>query len=263
MMKTTLVKALKIAGNIQKEKFGKLLNISQKESVSSIVTEVDVTSEKEIIETLRHSFPRHNMLGEESGFISNGSDYTWVIDPLDGTSNYAAGIPWFGVLISLCCKGKPIMAGAFLPMEDTLYFAEEGKGTYKNDKKLIIQPVDLSNMLFAFSTDYTDDEDFLEKGLLLYKYIVKNSRNIRTTNSLVDLMYVVEGKFGGCINLFTKVWDIVAPYLLIKEAGGVLKGLDGKEIVFELSENAVDKNYPIIAGSESLVNKLLQVLQKL
>jgi myo-inositol-1(or 4)-monophosphatase len=262
MMKATLIKALNTAGRIQKERFSTSLNISLKESISSIVTEVDVTCEKEIIETIRQSFASHNLLGEESGFINHGSDYTWVIDPLDGTSNYAAGIPWFGVLIAVFEKQNPVMAGAYLPIEDILYLAEKDNGTYINDRKTIIQPVDLSTALFAFSTDYTRDEEYLEKGLKWYKYLVKKSRNIRTTNSLIDLMFVLEGKFGGCINLFTKVWDIGAPYLLIKEAGGVMTGLDGKAIVFELSENAFSTNYPIIAGHESLVNKLLVRLQK-
>lgn len=258
VMKPTLISALKTAGRIQKERFSSSHNISLKGSISSIVTEVDIACEKEIIETIRKSFDSHNILGEESGFINKGSAYTWVIDPLDGTSNYAAGIPWFGVLIAVFDKQKPILAGAFLPIEDILYVAEEDNGTYINDKKTTIQPVDLSASLFAISMDYTSDEDYLETGLTWYKYIVKNSRNIRTTNSLVDLMFVIEGKFGGCINLFTKVWDIAAPYLLIKEAGGVLTGLDGKDIVFELSENAPGKNYPIIAGPESLVNNLLK-----
>jgi myo-inositol-1(or 4)-monophosphatase len=262
-MKNTLIKALRNAGRIQAGKFGKLLSVSTKESISSIVTEVDLECENEIINTIQQAFPQHNILGEENGLINNGSDYTWVIDPIDGTSNYAAGIPWFGSLIALCRKSKPMMAGAYLPLDDKLYFAEDGKGAFINDRELAIQPVDLSDALFAFSIDYTDEEDFLGKGLLLYKYLVKHSRNIRTTNSLVDLMYVVEGKFGGCINLFTKIWDITVPYLLLKEAGGVLKGLDGKEIEFELSEDALNRNYPIIAGSDPLVNKLLRVYKSL
>ena len=259
-MRDTLIKALKSAGNIQRQRFGESLQSLRKESLSSIVTEVDVSSEKVIIETILQRFPGHNLLGEESGFKNNNSDWTWVVDPLDGTSNYAAHLPWFGVLIAVFERQVPVLAGAYLPLEDILYIAERGKGTYRNGQRINLQPAELSEVLFAFSTDFTLDEAFLEKGILWYKYIMKNSRNIRSTNSLVDMMYVLEGKFGGCINLFTKIWDIAAPWLLIREAGGVLTGLDRNSIVFDLSEKAMHKNYPIITGHEILVYNLLDKL---
>ncbi len=255
-LKSTLTGALTEAGKIQKESFGKSINISQKDSVSSIVTEVDLKSEKKIIDIIIKDFPEHNILTEESGFSNNNFSYTWVIDPLDGTSNYASGIPWFGVLIALFKNQEPVMAGAYLPVEEKLYYAEKGKGAYLNDRLLKIQDKDLKDVLFAFSTDYTTDENYLNKGMSLYKYIVNNSRNVRTTNSLVDLMYVAEGKFGGCINLFNKIWDIGAPYLIIKESGGIMKGLDRKEIIFELADNCVNKDYAIITGTESVVNNI-------
>jgi myo-inositol-1(or 4)-monophosphatase len=259
-MKDTLIKALKSAGNIQRQRFGESLQTLQKESISSIVTEVDVSSEKVILEIIRHEFPGHNLLGEESGFENNFSDWTWVVDPLDGTSNYAAHLPWFGVLIAVFEKQVPVLAGAYLPLEDVLYIAEQGKGTYRNHEQIIMRPSELSEVLFAFSTDFTRDEVFLERGMVLYRYIMKNSRNIRSTNSLVDMMYVLEGKFGGCINLFTRVWDIAAPWLLIREAGGILTTLDRNAMVFELSEKALYRNYPIIAGHELLVKSLLEKL---
>jgi myo-inositol-1(or 4)-monophosphatase len=259
-MRDTLIKALKSAGHIQRQRFGESLQMSLKESISSIVTDVDLSSEKAILETIRKEFPGHNLLGEESGFGNNNSDWTWVVDPLDGTSNFAAHLPWFGVLIAVFEKQIPVLAGAYLPIEDVLYVAERGKGTYRNGHRINMHPAVLSEALFAFSTDFTHDEAFLEKGMVWFKYIIKNSRNTRSTNSLVDLMYVLEGKFGGCINLFTKIWDIAAPWLLIREAGGLLTALDRNPMVFELSDKALYKNYPIIAGHELLVNSLLNNL---
>lgn len=262
-MQSTLIAALREAGKIQLESFGKSVNISLKESVSSIVTEVDLMCEKKIIEIIKKDFPEHNILSEESGFLNNNFSYTWVIDPLDGTSNYASGIPWFGVLIALFKNQEPIITGAYLPVEGTLYYAESGKGAYLNDKLLQIKDKDLKDALFAFSTDYTEDELYLNKGMALYKYIINNSRNVRTTNSLVDLMYVAEGKFGGCINLFNKIWDIAAPFLIIKESGGIMKGLDKKEIIFELTDNSINKDYAIITGTESVVNNIERFLSTL
>jgi myo-inositol-1(or 4)-monophosphatase len=259
-MKEILIKALKRAGRIQMQRYGESFRTARKESISSIVTEVDISSEKVIMETIRQAFAEHNQLGEEGGFDNHGSDWTWVVDPLDGTSNYAASLPWFGVLIAVFNRQIPVMAGAYLPVDGVLYFAEQGKGTYRNDKRINIRPAQLSEILFAFSSDFTNDMVLLEKGLACYRFIMSNSRNIRTTNSLMDMLYVLDGKFGGCINLFTKVWDIAAPWLLIKEAGGLLTGLDGKPVEFELSEKALSTNYPIIAGHELLVRNILEQL---
>jgi myo-inositol-1(or 4)-monophosphatase len=261
-MNTTLREALLAAGKIQKENFSKAHEISIKESISSIVTEVDLASEKRIMELIRKSFPNHNLLGEESGLIDNRSDYTWVIDPLDGTSNYAAGIPWFGVLIAVFKGKEPVLSGAYLPMQDILYFAEKGKGCFINGNKAALQTVTLHESLFAFSTDFTADEYELEAGIAWYRYVLKNVRNVRSTNSLVDMMLVLEGKLGGCINMFTKIWDIAAPYLLLKEAGGVMKGLNGSSLEFDLSSKGLKKNYPIICGSEHLVANLLEGFKK-
>jgi len=255
-MKTTLIDALKRAGNIQVQSFGNSMEYSVKESISSIVTEVDINSEKTIIEVVLSTFPNHNILSEECGYIDNHSNYTWVIDPIDGTSNFAAGIPWFGILIAVFDSGIPIMGGAYLPVSQNLYFAEKGNGAFLNGKLLKMENQELSKALFAFSTDYTTDGNYLNEGVKLYKYMVQHSRNIRCTNSLVDMLYVAEGKFGGCINMFTKIWDIAFPYLLITEAGGLFKDLNLNKIVFDLNPNGMYKNYGIVAGSESIIESV-------
>ncbi len=182
------------------------------------------------------------------------SEYTWIIDPLDGTSNFAAGIPWFGVLITLLKENLPVMAGAYLPLQDDLYYAEKGKGAFKNGNPFII-PADkeLKDSLFAFCVDYTEDQDFLNRGLETYKSIVRHSRNIRSTNSLVDFLYVAEGKFGGVLNLFTKVWDISGLGLIISEAGGIMKNINGNDIHFSISKDLMDENFPVIAGNQKIV----------
>jgi myo-inositol-1(or 4)-monophosphatase len=255
-MKEILINALKEAGRIQRENFNKAHQIEQKETISSIVTEVDILCDKIINQLITQAYPLHNILSEESGLSFKHSKYTWVIDPLDGTSNFAAGVPWFGVLIALFENNRPLMAGAYLPVDDKLYFAESGKGAYLNDKRIKLEISKLKNVLVAFSTDYTDDNVFLEKGLEIYRFLIRNARNTRSTNSLVDFMMVAEGKFGGAVNLFTRIWDIAAPWLIIKEAGGLMKYLNGKDLDFELNENAIGKNYPVMTGSLSILKEL-------
>jgi myo-inositol-1(or 4)-monophosphatase len=255
-MKELLIKALKAAGHIQKENFQKNLHIEQKESISSIVTQVDFLCDKVITDLISERYPDHNLLSEECGLVNHNSKYTWVIDPLDGTSNFAAGISWFGVLIALFENDLPVLAGAYLPVDDLLYIAEDGKGAFVNSKKLIMPDSVLKNSLSGFAIDYTDDTAFFEYGMEIYMFLMKNSRNIRCTNSLVDFMMVAEGKFGVEVNLFTKVWDIAAPWLIIREAGGSLNHLTDNKLVFDLSEMGISKNYPVITGSLSILAEI-------
>jgi len=110
-MKNTIHIALREAGKILQTNFGKISDYSVKESQSSIVTQIDINSEKKIFEIISKKFPKHNLLGEETGFQNKNSEYTWVVDPIDGTSNYAAGIPWFGIIICVLKNFKPLMSG--------------------------------------------------------------------------------------------------------------------------------------------------------
>ena len=257
-MKDILISALKVAGVKLCEYFTRPIETKQKESQSNIVTEADIESEKLIIDFIRNKLPDHNIISEEAGFLNNRSEYTWIIDPLDGTSNFASGIAWFGVLITLFKKNEPLMAGAYLPVQDILYFAEAGKGAFRNGQLLpILAEKDLKDSLFAFCVDYTEDIQFLNRGMEIYKHIVKESRNIRSTNSLIDFIYVAEGKFGGVLNLYTKVWDISGLGLIISEAGGVICDISGNNIRFSISNQLIEENFPVIAGTKQIVNKIV------
>ena len=256
-MKDFLISVLKESGTVLLKYFDRPLETRQKESQSSIVTEADLASEKAIIDLIRTKYPGHNILSEECGFIDNNSEFTWVIDPLDGTSNFASGIPWFGVLITLFRLNIPEMGGAYLPVQDDIYIAEAGKGVLKNGKPLPeLKDKSLRESLFAFCVDYSEDDAFLNKGLETYRYIIKNSRNIRSTNSLVDFLYTAEGKFGGVMNLFTKIWDISALGLIISEAGGEMKNINGNNIQFNIGNKDIDENFPVIAGNKTIVRSI-------
>jgi len=260
-MKNLLISALKASGDTLLEYFNKPLEIKQKESQSSIVTEADIASEKVIIGLVKDRFPGHNIISEEFGFLDNNSEYTWIIDPLDGTSNFASGIPWFGILITLFKQNTPVMAGAFLPVQDLMYFAEEGKGAYRNGNLLPkIKNKELKDSLFAFCVDYTEDIAFLNRGIEIFKHIIKTSRNIRSTNCLVDFIYVAEGKFGGVLNLYTKVWDISGLGLIISETGGLIKNVDGSDIHFLIGKPIIEENFPVIAGSSKIIESMTEAI---
>ena len=156
-------------------------------------------------------------------------------------------------------KGNiPYMAGAYIPFADKLYLAESGNGSTLNGEFLKIENKNIEDVLFGFSMDYTKDDNYLNRGIEIYKFLVKNSRNVRTTNSLIDLFNVAENTFGGVINMYNGIWDIAAPYLIIKEAGGIVKDIYGFELEFKTDKNNIYKNYPVITGSPLIVERVLK-----
>lgn len=262
MMQKILIDCLKRAGKIQLNRFQNINKISRKESISSIVTEVDLECDEVITGIIQDSFPDHNILSEETGLKINNSEFTWIIDPLDGTSNYAAGLPWFGVLIAVLKGNIPYMAGAFIPSSDKLYLAESGKGSTLNGEYLKIENKNIEDSLFGFSMDFTKDVNYLNRGIEIYKFLVMNSRNVRTTNSLIDLLNVAENTFGGVVNMYNGIWDIAAPWLIIKEAGGVIKDINGLDLEFKVDKDNIYKSYPVIIGSPLLVERVIKGILK-
>jgi len=263
-MKNALIAALRIAGDELVKHFGNNVDSEMKESQSSIVTQADLKSDYLIVSYIEEKFPFHSILSEESGYRNKNSKFTWVIDPLDGTSNFASAVPWFGTLITLFENNLPIMAGAYLPIQDHLYFAEKGKGANRNGVPFsIVGNKDLKNSLVTFSVDFTDDKKVLDWSINIYKNLVKASRNIRSTNSLVDFLYVAEGKFGGCINLFTKVWDISGLGLIISEAGGIMKNITGDDIKFIMNKKILTENFAVMVGSERIIEEIKQEVLKI
>jgi myo-inositol-1(or 4)-monophosphatase len=258
-MKDVLIAALQTAGTELLKVFGTQIESTQKESQSSIVTKADLKSDALIVKIISDKYPDHNILSEEGGFRNRGSEYTWVIDPLDGTSNFASAIPWFGVLIALFKDSSPIMGGAYLPVTDQLFIAEKGKGAFRNGVQIYLDKnKTLKNSLVAFAVDYTDNTEELDNSLSIYRNLVLSARNIRATNCLVDFLNVSEGKFGACINLFTRIWDIAPLGLIISEAGGKLKDISGSEVNYVFNEGTMEQNFPVMAGSESIINEILR-----
>jgi len=262
-MRNTIYKALGEAGNILLENFGKISDYEVKESQSSIVTQTDVDSEKRIMQIISKAFPTHNLLGEETGFQNKNSEFTWVVDPIDGTSNFAAGIPWFGVIICVLKNFEPILAGCFLPVQNQLYFAEKGKGATLNGQSIYVsKEKELKNILVAYSLDYAHEKGKTEAEVQIIKRLVQRVRNLRSTNCLIDLCFTAEGKLGACINQTTKIWDIAGPTLIMEEAGGIATDLNGKPFDFSLTENNYERNFEIVGSNKFLHTELLSLLQR-
>lgn len=258
----TLLSALEQGGKALMNHLGHTIDATVKESISSVVTEADLASEKVILEIFRDTADPFNVITEEAGYIDHGSEYTWVVDPLDGTSNFAAGLPWFGVIIALFHKEIPILGGMYLPVYKELYTTEQGKGSWKNREA--IRPTDsgkLEEQLVAYSFDFSDEPGKTESEMETLKSLSKKVRNIRSTNSLVDFCYTADGRLGAALNQTTKIWDIAVPWLMIREAGGKVTDIQGKEIRFDLSARKFGKNYTILASGAKLHETLMNTIE--
>lgn len=256
----TCINALKKGGQVLMEHFGSHTDTMVKESISSVVTEVDLASEKAILEILEHDYPDHNIITEEAGYKHKDSAFTWVLDPLDGTSNFAAGLPWFGVIICLFKDDSPLLGGMYLPVEDSLYLAEAGKGAWRNEVQIqTTKTLVTEEVLVAYSFDFSNKPEKTRKEMALLENLSQNVRNIRSTNSLVDFCFTADGRLGAALNQTTKIWDIAAPWLIISEAGGKVTDIKGAEISWNLSRNPEEKNYTILASGMGLHTPLLNI----
>lgn len=259
--RNTLERALRRSGEILMQHFGRSHKSEMKENISSVLTEADLASERAILDVLGTGPGSHNIITEESGYMDKGSDFTWVVDPLDGTSNFAAGIPWFGVIIALLHQSQPVLAAMYLPADDLLYMAEKGKGATKNGTSIQATPSsDLVENLVVYSFDYSPDPEKTKFELELMARLTSKVRNIRSTNSLYDFCYMTDGRLGAAINQTTKIWDIAGPWLIIREAGGVVCDIHGHEIIFDLSPGSFDRNYTIVASGAGIYSSLMKLI---
>ena len=261
---TSVTQALQKAGEVLMKHFGKVTNIRVKENLSSVVSEADLESEKVILDLIAKDFPEHNIISEESGYHFKGSEFTWIVDPLDGTSNFVAGLPWFGILIAVMKDHVPVAAGAYIPVNQQLYYAEQGKKARLNGQLIqVTNSQKLKDVLVAYSLDFCPDFTDTIAETSIIAPLVQNARNVRSTNCLLDLCYTADGRLGAAINQHEKIWDISAPWLIIREAGGLVTVLTGNELNFNLSEKDFGKNYPIIAANPYIHRKIIKLIQEI
>lgn len=258
---SAITNSLYKAGEVLLRHFGKVKNIKVKENLSSVVSEADIESERVILELITKSFPDHNIISEESGYKFKGSSYTWIVDPLDGTSNFVAGLPWFGILIALMKDNSPVAAGAYLPTDNQLYYAEQSGKAHLNGQIIQVSRAQkLKNVLVAYSLDFCPDFNYTLAETSIIARLVRNARNVRSTNCLLDLCYTADGRLGAAINQHEKIWDVAAPWLILKEAGGKITDNSGKELNFILTEKDYCKDYPVVAGNEYIHREIINLI---
>ncbi|MEW6128791.1 MAG: inositol monophosphatase family protein [Acidobacteriota bacterium] len=223
------ISVAKEAGALLRDRLNTNFTISHKGEIN-LVTEVDIASESLIRERIATRFPRHQVLAEESGLAETSSDYRWVIDPLDGTTNYAHGYPIFCVSIGLEHQGKAIIGVVYDPMREELFSAERGSGAWLNNKKIQVSDIkELSKSLLSTGFPY-DIKTSKVTNLEHWTNFAMNAQALRRDGAAaLDLCYTACGRFDGFWELNLSAWDMVAGSLIVEEAGGRITNFAGGE----------------------------------
>lgn len=231
------------------------LKVTQK-GTNDFVTEVDEAAEAAIIEVLKKAYPDHAILAEESGPSDNLQDeneYVWIIDPLDGTTNFIHGFPQFSVSIALQYRGQITQAVVYDPTRNELFTASKGAGAFLNDKRIRVTKRDkLADALIGTGFPYTDLTG-LDDYLKMFRLMTERSAGLRRPGSAaLDLAYVAAGRLDGFFEKNLKPWDIAAGSLLISEAGGIVANFSGESDYLYKGD--------VIAGAPKIFSQMLNVL---
>jgi myo-inositol-1(or 4)-monophosphatase len=255
-MLNNIIEIAKESGQIIREGFGKNLNIEFKTNESNLVTQIDKASEKKIIDYIKKEFPTHGILAEESGESKNSSEYIWVIDPLDGTTNFAHGLPIFSVSIGVQKNGITIAGVVYDVMQDIVYSAESGSGAFANNNIIKVSPNDkLQRALLVTGFPYNIAEN-PENAFERFNVLTRASRGMRRLGSAaIDFCYVARGVFDGFWEVYLHPWDLCAGKLIVEEAGGLVTGFDGEEInIFSTK---------ILASNKHIHGQMIEVINKI
>ena len=223
-MLNTAIRAARRAGNILLRNADRLDRLAvETKGHNDFVTEVDRLAEREIIEILHRAYPNHAILAEESGEQHAGSEYCWIIDPLDGTTNFLHGYPHYAVSIALQHKGRLEQAVIFDPHRNELFTATRGQGAYLNDRRIrVSQTHDFRRALLGTGFPFRS-QTYIDLWIAVFKRVAGETSGVRRAGSAaLDLAHVACGRFDGFWEFGLKPWDMAAGCLLIEEAGGML-----------------------------------------
>jgi len=221
------ISVAKDAGRLLRDRVGTRIDIDHKGSIN-LVTDVDLASEKLIRDAISTYYPRHEILAEEGGLAESGSDYRWIVDPLDGTTNYAHGYPVFCVSIALQCRGEVVLGVVYDPMRDELFTAERGGGAVLNNRPIhVSKTAELMQGLVSTGFPY-DIKTSKLTNLDHWSNFAMNAQALRRDGAAaLDLCYVASGRFDGFWELNLSPWDTAAGALVVTEAGGQVTDFRG------------------------------------
>jgi myo-inositol-1(or 4)-monophosphatase len=255
-MEIFLKQLLVQAGKKLHRHFGRVKTVSFKDGSSiNLVTNVDQEVEKFVKDQIRKRFPEDSILAEESEMERADADRKWIIDPLDGTTNFAHGLPLFSISIAVEVAGKVVAGGVNCPVYGELFFASKGKGATLNGKKIKVSRVrKLKQSLLVTGFPY-DVDKYPERSLPYFNALIQRAQGVRRLGSAaMDLCYLAMGRFEGFFEVFLNPWDTAAGALILLEAGGIITDFDGRPHSIYQRE---------LAASNGLIQKeMLQVIHR-
>ncbi len=220
---TIAIKAARKAGKIISRNAQRVDSLSiQAKQKNDFVSEVDRLTEQEIIHTIQRAYPQHSILAEESGH-SDGNEYQWIIDPLDGTKNYLRGLPHYSTSIALRYRQRLEVAVIYDPFKDELFCAGRGNGATLNDHKIRVSKLtSLESALLGTSFPLQKNKETDARLIAAHKLALQVSSIRRSGSAALDLAYVAAGRLDGCWESGLRIWDIAAGCLIVQEAGGLV-----------------------------------------
>jgi myo-inositol-1(or 4)-monophosphatase len=253
-MKILAIESARKAGRILQKRLGRVKKVDYK-GVVNLVTEMDFLSEKIIVSEIRKQHPNHGFLAEEKAREQTVSPYRWIIDPLDGTTNYAHGYPVYGVSIALERQGEIVLGVVYDPSRDELFVAQKGKGARLNGRRIRVSSVPkLSRSLLATGFPYDVRENPINNFDHFQNFAIRVHAVRRSGSAALDLCYVAAGRFDGFWEMKLGPWDLAAGSLMVQEAGGKVTDFRGRSL-------GLDGSY-VLASNGRIHGEMIKVLKK-
>lgn len=258
-----ILEQLERASLIANKSFGRVTNTTKSDDNNQVLTETDLEIGKLLVSGVQTFYPEHNVIDEEAGVIDKKSEYTWIIDPIDGTSNFANGIPTYGIMIGLLKQDIPIAGGIAIPFFSEIVTAEKDKGSFIDKTRLSVnKETNLLRSLVAYGIDgHQEEPSITEDETVLLGKIILGIRNLRTSNSAFDSVMVAKGNYGASLNRTSKIWDNVAQQIIIEEAGGIYTDFYGNKVDYSSPLAKSKENFTWCMANPILHKQLQKIIQ--
>lgn len=241
------------------KKFGKVGVHSTKSSVSDVVTEADLEANHMLVGSIQKKYPHHGIVSEEENAYRPNAEYVWFVDPLDGSMNFATRVPLFGVMVGLAYRGRMELAAIFDPVHNELFFAQRGKGAYRNGRRIYCSSrKELSHSSGYANVNFTF---FVEEKIKLMKKLLaavkKEPMRMSSFGSMaINAIYAADGRKDWLCSVGGKIWDFAAPSLILSEAGCKVTDMNGRPWAVKSS------GHTLLAANPHLHKKLLKIVSK-
>lgn len=251
------IQAARCAGRIHKKYFRGSFKVEEKTSSFDLLTAVDRQAEKAVVSLIRKHFPEHNILAEENIYKGRPSEYTWIIDPLDGTNNFVSGLPIFAASVALAFRGRVIAGAVYDVSREELFYAQKDKGAFLNGKRIGVSLTDsLKKSVLVTGFYYDRGRQMLKTLEIIKRFLFKHILGLRRLGAAsLDLCYVASGRVAGFWEFELSPWDFAAGKLFIEEAGGKVSGEHGEEV------SPMRKSF-IVASNGKIHQQMLSVINR-